>query len=164
MMRGRTWIVSLALLGVVAACGGGPNQLWGSVGEVYDLGFDRVAGFRVGDFIIVEYYKGSGKVIKLTASLAGITVSPDQLMDLTEAKNTLEEIIKKVNAESKRLFLESYEAIRKEFRELFRQLFGGGDGEVILEDPDDVLDCGIDIVARPPGKELRSISLLRKQT
>ncbi len=83
-----------------------------------------------------------------------------QLMDLTEAKNTLEEIIKKVNAESKRLFLESYESIRKEFRELFRKLFGGGDGEVILEDPDDVLDCGIDIVARPPGKELRSISLL----
>lgn len=83
-----------------------------------------------------------------------------QLMDLTEAKNTLEEIIKKVNAESKRMFLESYEAIRKEFRELFRKLFGGGDGEVILEDPDDVLDCGIDIVARPPGKELRSISLL----
>lgn len=83
-----------------------------------------------------------------------------QLMDLTEAKETLEDIIKKVNAESKRIFFESFEAIRKEFRELFRKLFGGGDGDVILEDPEDVLDCGIDIVARPPGKELRSISLL----
>jgi len=83
-----------------------------------------------------------------------------QLMDLTEAKETLEDIIKKVNAESKRIFVESFEAIRKEFRELFRKLFGGGDGDVILEDPEDVLDCGIDIVARPPGKELRSISLL----
>ena len=83
-----------------------------------------------------------------------------QLMDLTEAKTTLEEIIRKINAESRRLFLESFTKIQIEFRELFRKLFGGGDGDLILEDPDDVLDCGIDIVARPPGKELRSISLL----
>jgi chromosome segregation protein len=83
-----------------------------------------------------------------------------QLMDLTEAKTTLEDIIRKINAESRRIFIESFESIRREFRELFRKLFGGGDGDIILEDPDDVLDCGIDIVARPPGKELRSISLL----
>lgn len=83
-----------------------------------------------------------------------------QLMDLTEAKTTLEEIIRKINVESRRLFLESFTRIQTEFRELFRKLFGGGDGDLILEDPDDVLDCGIDIVARPPGKELRSISLL----
>ena len=83
-----------------------------------------------------------------------------QLMDLTEAKTTLEEIIRKINVESRRLFLESFKKIQVEFRELFRKLFGGGDGDLILEDPDDVLDCGIDIVARPPGKELRSISLL----
>jgi chromosome segregation protein len=83
-----------------------------------------------------------------------------QLMDLTEAKTTLEEIIRKINSESRRLFLESFSKIQIEFRELFRKLFGGGDGDLILEDPDDVLDCGIDIVARPPGKELRSISLL----
>ncbi|MDA0283460.1 MAG: chromosome segregation protein SMC [Planctomycetota bacterium] len=83
-----------------------------------------------------------------------------QLLDLTEAKTTLEEIIRKINGESRRLFIESFSKIQIEFRELFRKLFGGGDGDLILEDPDDVLDCGIDIVARPPGKELRSISLL----
>ncbi len=83
-----------------------------------------------------------------------------QLMDLTEAKTTLEDIIRQINTESRRLFLESFEAIQREFRELFRKLFGGGEGDIILEDPDDVLDCGIDIVARPPGKELRSITLL----
>ena len=43
---------------------------------------------------------------------------------------------------------------------MFRMLFGGGESDIILEDPDDVLDCAIDIVARPPGKELRSLSLL----
>ena len=43
---------------------------------------------------------------------------------------------------------------------MFRLLFGGGESDIILEDPNDVLDCAIDIVARPPGKELRSLSLL----
>lgn len=83
-----------------------------------------------------------------------------QLQDLMEAKNTLEEIIRRINSESKRMFLESFAQIRQNFQELFRKLFGGGEGDVILENSEDVLECGIDIVARPPGKELRSISLL----
>lgn len=83
-----------------------------------------------------------------------------QLQDLVEAKNTLEDIIRKINAESRRLFAETFETIRANFQNLFRQVFGGGEGDIVLEDPNDVLDCGIDIAARPPGKELRSISLL----
>lgn len=83
-----------------------------------------------------------------------------QLMDLTEARTTLESIIRRINSESRRMFLDSFESVRKEFRELFRKLFGGGEGDIILEDTEDVLECGIDIVARPPGKELRSITLL----
>lgn len=83
-----------------------------------------------------------------------------QLQDLVEARQTLEDIIRRINAESRRLFLETFDTIRKNFQDLFRQVFGGGEGDIILEDPNDVLDCGIDIAARPPGKELRSISLL----
>jgi chromosome segregation protein len=83
-----------------------------------------------------------------------------QLQDLVEARSTLEEIIRRINTESKRMFIESFTQIRQNFQELFRKLFGGGDGDVVLEDPEEVLDCGIDVVARPPGKELRSISLL----
>ena len=83
-----------------------------------------------------------------------------QLNDLVEARNTLEDIIRRINAESKRMFVESFTQIRQNFQELFRKLFGGGEGDVVLEDPEDVLECGIDVVARPPGKELRSISLL----
>ncbi len=88
------------------------------------------------------------------------TTIASQLQDLQEAKTSLEEIIRKINHESQRIFLETFETIRGHFRELFRKLFGGGDADIILENPDDVLECGIDIVARPPGKELRSISLL----
>lgn len=83
-----------------------------------------------------------------------------QLQDLVEARDTLDEIIRRINTESKRMFLESFTQIRQNFQELFRKLFGGGEGDVVLENPEDVLDCGIDVVARPPGKELRSISLL----
>ena len=83
-----------------------------------------------------------------------------QLQDLVEAKHTLEDIIRKLNTESRRLFAETFETIRTNFQQLFRQVFGGGEGDIVLEDPNDVLDCGIDIAARPPGKELRSISLL----
>jgi chromosome segregation protein len=83
-----------------------------------------------------------------------------QLQDLQEAKAALENIIRRLNQESQRIFIETFETIRTHFRELFRKLFGGGAADIVLENPEDVLECGIDIVARPPGKELRSISLL----
>ena len=83
-----------------------------------------------------------------------------QLTDLEAARDALSDIVRRINVESRRMFLESFETIRGFFRELFRKLFGGGEADLILEDPDDVLECSIDVVARPPGKELRSISLL----
>jgi chromosome segregation protein len=84
----------------------------------------------------------------------------EQLADLVEAKKTLEEILRRISAESTRLFAESFQSIRAHFQELFRKFFGGGEGDVVLENPEDLLECGIEIVARPPGKELRSLSLL----
>ena len=83
-----------------------------------------------------------------------------QLTDLEAARDALSDIVRRINVESRRMFLESFETIRGFFRELFRKLFGGGEADLILEDPEDVLECSIDVVARPPGKELRSISLL----
>ncbi|QDT39803.1 chromosome segregation protein SMC [Stratiformator vulcanicus] len=83
-----------------------------------------------------------------------------QLQDLTEAKRALEDVIRRINKETKRLFSETFDSIRGHFQVLFRQLFGGGEGDIVLEDVTDMLECGIEIVARPPGKELRSLSLL----
>lgn len=83
-----------------------------------------------------------------------------QLLDLEAARDTLRDMVRQINVESRRMFEESFECVRGHFRELFRRLFGGGEADVILEDPEDVLECSIDVVARPPGKELRSISLL----
>jgi chromosome segregation protein len=83
-----------------------------------------------------------------------------QYDDLAAAKHSLEEIISKINHDSRRLFTETFSSIRTHFQELFRKLFGGGMADIILEDETDILESGIEINARPPGKELRSISLM----
>jgi chromosome segregation protein len=83
-----------------------------------------------------------------------------QFDDLTSAKKSLEEIINTINQDSRRLFTETFAAIRTHFHELFRKLFGGGMADILLEDENDILESGIEIIARPPGKELRSISLM----
>ncbi len=80
--------------------------------------------------------------------------------DLTTAKKNLEKIIERINGDTRRLFEETFEGVRLHFKDLFQQLFGGGQADLILEDPNNVLECGIEIVARPPGKELKSVSLL----
>ncbi|HEX5272974.1 MAG TPA: hypothetical protein VFW33_20900, partial [Gemmataceae bacterium] len=83
-----------------------------------------------------------------------------QYDDLASAKRSLEEIIAKINDDSRKLFTDTFAAIRTNFQELFRKLFGGGMADIVLEDESDILESGIEIIARPPGKELRSISLM----
>jgi chromosome segregation protein len=83
-----------------------------------------------------------------------------QYDDLTAAQRSLQEIIARINGDSRRLFNETFQAVRTHFQELFRKLFGGGMADIVLEDEQDVLESGIEVVARPPGKELRSISLM----
>ncbi len=84
----------------------------------------------------------------------------NQVEDLNNSKAQLEQLINKINKESKEKFRVTFEEVRKNFQKLFRKLFGGGQADILLEDPDDILESGIEIIARPPGKETRSISLL----
>ncbi|HEY7424045.1 MAG TPA: AAA family ATPase, partial [Gemmataceae bacterium] len=83
-----------------------------------------------------------------------------QYDDLTSAQKALQEIIAKINGDSRKLFSETFATIRTHFQELFRKLFGGGMADIVLEDEIDILESGIEVIARPPGKELRSISLM----
>ncbi|HEY7308478.1 MAG TPA: chromosome segregation protein SMC [Gemmataceae bacterium] len=83
-----------------------------------------------------------------------------QYDDLTSAQKALQDIIAKINGDSRILFSETFATIRTHFQELFRKLFGGGMADIVLEDEADILECGIEVIARPPGKELRSISLM----
>ncbi len=84
----------------------------------------------------------------------------NQYEDVQAAKESLNRIIHKINADSRKLFLETLEIIRQNFQKLYRKSFGGGNADIVLEDVDDVLECGIDIIATPPGKTALSNSLL----
>ena len=83
-----------------------------------------------------------------------------QYQDLVEAKASLERIIQRINIDSRQLFLTTLETIRGHFQDLFRRLFGGGEADIVVDEAEDVLESGIEIVARPPGKEACIISLL----
>ncbi|MCE5186163.1 MAG: chromosome segregation protein SMC [Planctomycetaceae bacterium] len=83
-----------------------------------------------------------------------------QVDDLEQSKAQLEQLIARINTESRDKFEIVFAQIRENFQELFRKLFGGGKADVVLENPEDILESGIEIMARPPGKETRTISLL----
>ena len=84
----------------------------------------------------------------------------NQVKDLNESKAQLQQLINRLNKKSREKFVETFELIRGNFQQVFRKLFGGGKADIVLEDSDDVLDAGIEVIAKPPGKETRSISLL----
>jgi len=83
-----------------------------------------------------------------------------QFDDLVKAKQELVEVINRINGETKTMFVETFERIRENFRNMFTELFGGGKADITLVEGEDPLEAGIDIYARPPGKQLQSISLL----
>lgn len=83
-----------------------------------------------------------------------------QKRDLVEAKRNLNNIIQDVTRVMEERFRQEFELINQEFQQVFSRLFGGGVARLVLENEDDVLGCGIDIVAQPPGKKLQSLSLL----
>ncbi|MCX5666727.1 MAG: chromosome segregation protein SMC, partial [Candidatus Omnitrophica bacterium] len=83
-----------------------------------------------------------------------------QQEDLVNAKDSLMKAIQKINKTTKELFVETFHKIQVEFKSFFRLLFGGGQAELILMDERDVLESGIEIIVRPPGKKLQNLMLL----
>jgi chromosome segregation protein len=83
-----------------------------------------------------------------------------QLADVTGAKESIEQLITRIDDESRRLLGETIETVRGHFRDLFERVFGGGQADIVLEPGVDLLETSVEILARPPGKEPRSISLL----
>ena len=84
----------------------------------------------------------------------------EQVNDLNRSCEELTEIVQKIEAEMKKSFVEAFEKINHNFGIVFRELFGGGQAELLLTDPEDVLNCGIEIKAAPPGKIIKNLSLL----
>jgi chromosome segregation protein len=80
--------------------------------------------------------------------------------DLVKSRQQLHDAIKKINQTTTEMFATTFARINENFQTMFSQLFGGGTAKLILTDEGDILECGIEIYARPPGKKLQSISLL----
>ena len=80
--------------------------------------------------------------------------------DLINSRRELLDVIAQINSTTRNLFSETFDQVRSKFREMFAELFGGGRADLSLLDENDPLNCGIEITAKPPGKQLQSVSLL----
>jgi chromosome segregation protein len=80
--------------------------------------------------------------------------------DLTAARREVLDVISRINSTTQKLFAETFAQVRINFGEMFQEMFGGGRADLALLDENDPLNCGIEITAKPPGKQLQSVSLL----
>lgn len=116
------------------------RELTSLKGKIRSLGSVNVAA-------IEEYKEVSERWKFLTA----------QMKDAENAKNELEKLISELTEEMQHIFSESFAEINKNFKEIFVDLFGGGEANLSLSDPDNVLESGIDIHVAPPGKVIKSL-------
>ena len=84
----------------------------------------------------------------------------EQRDDVLTAKRELESIIRNITAEMTTIFVAEFQKINHHFGTVFEEMFGGGKGQLILEDPEEPLTCGIEIRVQPPGKQVKTITLL----
>ena len=80
--------------------------------------------------------------------------------DVIHAKKELENIVRTITAEMTEIFVREFARINEHFGKTFVEMFGGGKGELVLENPEEPLSCGIEIKVQPPGKQLKTITLL----
>jgi len=83
-----------------------------------------------------------------------------QRQDLEQSMASLRDTIRRINRTSRERFARAFEAIRLSYQEIFQVLFNGGRADLRLEESEDVLEAGVEILAQPPGKRLGSIQLL----
>ncbi len=147
------------------------DKLW----EGYQLSHEAARAQRVELESVPKAQRRIGELKKSISALGSInpdaveefirvneryTYFTGQRDDVAKAKKELEDIIAQITGEMTEIFKEQFALIDQEFRQAFAELFGGGKAELILDDPEDVLGCGIEIKAQPPGKTIQHMSSL----
>lgn len=147
------------------------NRIW----DEYELTYNRCLEFKQDISHVGNPSKAISDLKAQINSLGSINVAAieeytkvkeryefltNQKADLEEAEKSLRKVINDMVAIMKKQFIEQFEIISHNFNEVFKELFGGGRAHLKLADPEDVLECGIDIEAQPPGKKLQNLSLL----
>lgn len=84
----------------------------------------------------------------------------NQIEDVKKSREDLLDIVADVDARVQQVFSEAYADVEREFEYTFSRLFPGGQGRLVLTDPDDLLATGVEVEARPPGKKIKRLSLL----
>lgn len=150
MRATRAFALSLLVV-ATAACGSDSNRLYGSASEVYDLSFDTVEVSKVSTFLVIEYLKGTAKVMKCTVDLAGLTVTPGQPIDLLALsagipRGTLQRIVQStidIPIQSGTLTLDSVPTggaeLTGRFRTTLPSATGGAAGRTLNGDFDEVV-------------------------
>ena len=151
------------------------KQLLDKLWENYELSHEAAKQQRIE---IESVQKASRRIAELKRSISALgnvnvgaidefqrvneryTYLTDQRDDVDRAKKELEEIIAGITSEMKTIFAREFKTINEAFGQTFQELFGGGKATLELEDPNDILNCGIEIKVQPPGKALKIITLL----
>ena len=147
------------------------NRVW----EQYQMTYADAKSQVVFDFDFKAGSEEAGEIKRKISRLGNVNLSAiedikmiseryddmaKQRDDLEKAKADLETIIKDLTTRMEEKFKERFNQIRANFQVIFRELFGGGKADICLEDENNVLECGIEIIAEPPGKKLQNITLL----
>jgi chromosome segregation protein len=151
------------------------KQLLDKLWETYELSHEAARQQRVELESVPKAQRRIGELKRSISSLGNInldsieefqrvneryTYLTEQRDDVAKSKGELEEIIAQITQEMRTIFAQQFQAIQTAFSQTFLELFGGGKATLELDDPEDILNCGIEIRAQPPGKSLKTISLL----
>ena len=159
----------------VSAASWEENQILDKLWETYQLSHEAARAQRVE---LESTAKAQRRIGELKRSISALgNINPDaveqferinerytyfagQRDDVSKAKGELEDIVAQITGEMTGIFKAQFALINENFQQTFRELFRGGKAELSLEDPEDVLSCGIEIKVQPPGKALKTLSLL----
>ena len=151
------------------------KQLLDKLWENYELSHEAARQQRVEIESVPRASRRIGELKRAISGLGNVNVGAieefqrvnerytyltDQRDDVDRAKRELEEIIANITGEMKTIFEREFKTINEAFGQTFLELFGGGKATLELEDPEDILNCGIEIKVQPPGKALKIITLL----
>ena len=151
------------------------KQIQDRIWEDYELTYAGAEPFRQPDFKLTESEKRIAAIRQRIRAMGTVNVAAldeyrrtverveelnSQRDDLLKAQADLEGIVAELESRMEKQFKEQFALMNDNFQRTFVKLFGGGKAELRLADPKDALNCGIDIVAQPPGKKLQMLSLL----
>ena len=148
------------------------DRIW----NTYEVTYAGAEEFRVeGDFDAVEADRRAAQLMSLIRALGNVNVNAveeydetkqrhdlltAQQADLRQAEADLRDLIERLLQQMQTTFVENFTKLQEFFSQTFTRLFGGGHAELSLMDPNDPLNCGIEVNAQPPGKKLQLLSLL----